>query len=151
MYKTPENIKVRPLDHAKVLKRIYLHIPEKKNIQYNICDFAILMLTNVAMNHDCVYEILSRRLNEKTGKTTIYFDIPIQKSYKTRKGWKKKITPDFYLSLPVREIELKLCKKPITMLEYMGDRYNYNPRITENMKALLSDLNPAPWDLETKK
>lgn len=145
---TENEIMVLPLEALKLglsLKKILPEFKDRNDIIVVVPSDAIILCPEqdgfLLINADCCYQ----------ESETAFFNSRIQEIF--RVGCKIKsfekignvthvepVLSFTYITGSVGLVNI-YTQKAVTLKEYMGSRYNYNPRIIKNMKELLKLLN----------
>lgn len=102
---------------------------------------ALAVTSVVISNKDCIYYFMEKRAL----KDGIYYgydyicDIPVRTRVKTKDGEACPMLPTYYFPVSKSLLEEKYLLPAISLKEFMGERYDYNPRIKGNMRKLLND------------
>lgn len=98
------------------------------------------------INTDCCYQESDTQLHKRTGKWDIseYFrisnaleNIEVDEKNVTHKKTLKRFT----FTMHCQELIKNYCHPTLTLKQYMGRRFNYNPRVTTNMRELIKAIN----------
>lgn len=129
---TAENLEVLALDSEKVFKEYpNLNFEQFESVDYHLTKAVIIIPDNgfFITNKECVYRISETVIDINDRKSiTEYCSISLFNK-NTR----------YEVELPVFQSHIeKLFTKKMNLKEFMAGRYNYNPRIMENTKNLLT-------------
>ena len=96
---------------------------------------------SIIIDNECcgIYSDNENFLSEKFIQSPItmeYFQIPFYE--KSKEGIS--LYPKFMVNIDFELIEKSLTKKKVSLYEYMGNRYAYNPRVSSNEYSLLQHI-----------
>ena len=136
---TPENFLVDPVNEELLLKHIEGIVNPSLQPNESIrIDVGAIACNNCEINQDCIYEIAHKIW--KDGKPVFLFNIPVRIKTKTEGGTSHSMFPSFYFQMSLEEIDPFLLPE-ISLKEFMGSRFDYNPRINKNMKDFMKMIN----------
>ena len=93
----------------------------------------------VFVDQDCCYGFMNKHLYHNN-KVQYTFFIPVFLDFKKPSGLMKMRTmPNFYIPLGAEDFQA-LKGEILTLREFMGSRYKYNPRVDKNMREFLNDV-----------
>ena len=133
-------ISVRPVKE-KELKAIISALCTKENEEYAFYADALYITpeTQISLSCDCCYSyMLDMYFN---GKVQPVYQMPVKINTRTEGGWSMPSQPDFYYPISIEDMEKNFLDEPVSLKTYMGSRYNYNPRVTGNMRKLIEFIN----------
>lgn len=136
--KNENEIMVLPLNKDKIILAIEAILPKEDNQRYDIPTGA-LCNTVMVVDMECCYCFLENRLVD--GGISPVYDIPVRIITKTSSGSSIPMSPSFYMSVSIAKLIIDFTDAPISLKEFMGSRYSYNPRIERNMQEFLTDAN----------
>lgn len=146
---TADTVMVRTFNKAKLLKLLARYMDDsvlKPGQYFVVRDEAMLVDedNNLTLTPDCVYSFtMPAAYSESGSKTKVknIYQLPVYINTKTENGTNISIMPSFYYFIDAELLALAYCDKPVTLREFIGNRYNYNPRISKNMNELLKQIN----------
>jgi hypothetical protein len=138
MKKTADTIMVQPINKTKLLAHLLNFITPGPGEIINTENGAIYD-DNVIVDTDCCWFFVPQKLYE--GKIQLTHDVPVYVEIETSTGRRIPAQPNYYINVTMDKIK-ELCEPEIISLrDYMGGRYNYNPRITTNIKSFCDCVN----------
>lgn len=136
MKKDENTFMVKPVDKEKILKKIST-IPKQENEEF-VIDVGALVGCIVIVDENCIYSFLEPRFIN--GNPQMVYDVPVRIKTRIEDGWSFPVAISFYYPITLEEL-CEYLKPDISLKEYMGSRYDYNPRIKINMRDFLDDMN----------
>lgn len=145
---TEDTLMVQPLDTEKILAYVSTFLPalpEDTKYRTNCAD-AFILKHAICLDADCCWGILSEDATFHDGimQGTAICAIGTSREYIQEenglKGWCNKSNL-FRIPLGIITQVPNLVKDPISLREFMGRRYDYNPRIKTNMRTFLRDVS----------
>lgn len=143
--KTATEIFVLTIDKERLIEKLieeYEYKLEKNQVLRISCDAILLdndkKPTPVFVDQDCCYGFMNKHLYHNNKIQYAYF-IGVHIDEKNDHGITMKNIPEFFIPLAEENFE-DLSKEVLTLHEYMGTRYNYNPRIAKNTREFLTDI-----------
>lgn len=139
---TEETLKVFVLNVDVIVQKVKILLPEGflQPGQTLTTDLdAVIQVKGgyILVDTDCCYKFSDTKLFNGTGFEET-FDVP----FRVKSINSYPMFPSFLVTIPgKRMIESLSLDKPVSLREFMGKRYNYNPRIISNMKGLLAEVN----------
>lgn len=134
-----EEIKVLPVDMDKLnnyVNSMVEKIPEGKC--YETLDrLAFVAGKAMYIDADCVITYLEPYLVE--GKTTGNLDLPFYEKSLDESKMSLNLIPSFRVNIP-SSIMGDYVTEAITLKEFMGNNFNYNPRYKKNIENLLKEF-----------
>jgi len=124
MLKTIEEIRVFPIDMEKLNDSLSLNTYQTRG------KFAIIKNPPTLLDTDCVgltklpFEILLYKKDSKNENGQIIFSL----------------FPDSIIQVTLQELE-EFIKEEISLVEFLGNRLNYNSRIKNNQDVILKYVN----------
>ena len=135
--KNENEIMVLPLNKEKILSDLKLMVRLNENQELKI-DTGALCNNLMVVDSECCYQVMEKRL--VLGKVQLVYDVPVRVIKITETGRSIPMTVSFYFPITLDDLQ-NYTETPISLKEFMGSRYNYNPRISANMKDFLEDAN----------
>lgn len=135
--KTSENTMVVPYNFTKIKNEISKLI----NVDPGqiILDHGARYQKNVIVDAECCYWFIEKHLIDNKVQLVMNVPVRIKKPGDTPGSFHIPMMTEFYY--PIKEDDMANYElEPITLREHMGQRYNYNPRITKNMREFLADV-----------
>jgi len=133
---------VRPLNREKVLELISKSITLQEDEDINVYAFDALYDDNVIIDSDCCYGILNKVWLNNQIQYAFNVRAEIRTISKTPEGLRRWTTKETFLFPIGVTQELNICfGNPVSLKDFMGSRYNYNPRIKTNMRNFIEDAN----------
>lgn len=136
---TEEMLKVTPIDYEKLGKYLEEIYKPKPNEKYSTENCA-LVCENVMTDNECCYWFIEKKAHN--GKIQFVYSAPVRVITTTDEGSFHPMTPSFYVDISTEELT-PYMKDKVSLKEYMGRRYNYNPRIEKNMRDFLKEINAS--------
>jgi hypothetical protein len=138
---TPATFMVNPIDEAKLFE--FIESKVKPSLQENeqiTITIGALACDNCEVSQDCIYEVANKIW---TGDKAVFmFHVPIRIKVLAEGGYSHSMFPSFYY--PMSFEDLKPYTLPeVSLKEFMGSRFNYNPRITKNMNVFMKMINDS--------
>jgi len=144
---TADTVMVSPINEEKALALVKLFVKEKRGQSFSTYSGALLD-ENVITDRECCYCFLDKHY--MNGKIQIVYNIPIRIEKRTKKGRTIPLDPSFYFTIDSATFKTILDKE-VSLREYMGSRFNYNPRIVANTSDFLKLLQENDYQPKTKK
>lgn len=146
---TADTVMVRPFNKVKLLTYLARYVDKevlKANQYFVLRDEGMLVDedNNLVLTPDSVYSFTLPACLPAAGSPAPvknYYQLPVYVHTKTKTGTIHKIVPTFYYFIDADLLALGYCLKPVTLREFMGSRFNYNPRISKNTQELLKQIN----------
>lgn len=141
---TVENVKVCPIDQKKLAEYFSKFFKLAENEEFIIDKDSLLLNTSRPMliDNECCSGYLEIEFNKETLKKELCVKIGIRRSKKTDTGVSYPI--EFECYLPIFEsdwIQNDLLLPEIPLKDFMGSRFNYNPRIESNTYRVVKAIN----------
>lgn len=150
-----ETLTVLPVNTEKIIKELTGNmkkndpplISDKETLILNKC--AILQLPGgfILLDNECCYQLSETRLSSDKMEPEFKEWVNLSFGIKTITGDDGKgcvtasyIPSAFNYTLDCKTL-LEYCSEAISLREFMGSRYKYNPRIITNMKELIQTAN----------
>jgi hypothetical protein len=134
-----ETIIVHPIDEAKLSAYIEQLVWKRDDIAIVAKCPAILDESNVLVNSDCVYNILEKQFFDNQIQHVALIEVREKKL--TPEGWTYPLFTSYHFSIGLEKLKSDFGLPCTSLKEYMGSRYNYNPRVSKNMKDLIATIN----------
>lgn len=136
---TAETLMVYPIDPEKMAKYVAdtISLPQlDKDHYYYISPYEAFMFEPMrAISSDCCWQ---EAFPKMVIGNYMGFAVPIVVTIKGPKGDVEK----FEMYVLFHDLKGKpLVKEPVSLKEFMGSRYNYNPRIVANQNMFLKEIN----------
>lgn len=138
MKKDENTLMVLPLNTDKIIAAIEQLIGKPENTEYKISQDAICEDMAV-LDNECCYGYLENRVFN--GAVMPVYDIGVRIVTITPEGKSFPMSNSFYFTQSLSQLKELFCKEPVSLKEFMGQRYDYNPRIKANMRNFLEDIN----------
>lgn len=137
-----ETLMVNPFNKENFKKYLLKYFKIENNQDFIIDSEAIIFneTTKINLDTDCCHSFLKKGLNKQNSKNEYYFEFGIR--LKTEKEGTTSYQMFPLSVLQIFESEWKkfnLLDKEISLKEFMGSRYKYNPRIERNTRLLLEN------------
>lgn len=136
---TEHMLKVTPIDHEKLAKYLEEIYRPEPNQRYTT-EYCALVCENVMTDNECCYWFIEKKAHN--GKLQFVYSAPVRVITKTDEGESFPMTPSFYVDISTEDLK-PYMKDKCTLREYMARRYNYNPRISANMRDFLKEINDS--------
>lgn len=139
-----ETLMVKPFNKENFRKYLSKYFKLENNQEFIIDSEAIIFNENAKINldTDCCHSFLNKGLNKENSKIEFYFEFGIRKETKTIGGSSYQMVAASILQIFESEWqEFNLLEPEISLKEFMGSRYKYNPRIESNTTLLLKNVN----------
>lgn len=141
---TEETLMVRPFNKENFKKYLLKYFELGNNQDFIIPDDAIIFNENakIILDTDCCHSFLEKGFNKESAEIEYCFGFGVR--FKTEKEGS---TNYQMVSSAIIEIfqseweEFNLLDPEISLKEFMGSRYKYNPRIESNTALLLKNAN----------
>lgn len=130
------DVVVTVLDTDAIVKEIHKQLPAKVGTTY-LVDSVAMYDKNVIIDHDCVYYFMCPRVH----KGTIHqlWDVPVRIKVKEQQGHTVSALSEFYFTI-TPEAMPKYYKEVKSLKDFMGTRFDYNPRVKANMRGFLEAI-----------
>lgn len=143
---TPENFMVNPVDEKPLLEYIESKVNQSLQPSESIkIDIGAIACDNCEVSQDCIYEIANKLW--VGDKPQFCFHIPVRIKTKMDGGTSHSMFPSFYFPMTFDDLK-KYTLPEVSLKEFMGGRYDYNPRISQNMRAFMKVINETFIDTE---
>ena len=130
-----DTIKVRPINQEFILDILNGLATDRQDNEEFIIQVGA-MYENVEVDNDCRYRFLDNKFID--GKIQLVLTVGVCVKTKTLTGYSRGIVPQFYFDICL-DTE-GLLGEEVSLKEFMGSRYNYNPRIRTNMREFIEDI-----------
>lgn len=140
--KTPDTILVKPFNKEKLKKHFSKFITLEVNEDFIINQEAIFLgkSCNLLIDNECCAEYLENKINISTKKNELVATLGIRKSRKTDTGKSFDMFYSTYIDVYQSEFS-NLTDDELSLKEFMGRRYDYNPRISKNTRGIVNLIN----------
>lgn len=151
---TADTAMVRPINEPKIQELLARYMATGTLGQFDsyVIDCRAIFIDedmNTVVSQDCCYEFTYPMAISESGSPARfknYFELPvrIKKSVPDGTGGfncKYPSAPTFYFPIPMDMLLLAYCWPATSLREFMGSRFNYNPRIEKNVKEFLKFIN----------
>lgn len=136
MNPTPVTLTVIPLNEEKLLQRIRAEVKMEDPLESLHIRTSAIAAENIFVNKDCCYGFMEKRY--QSGKIQFVYDVPVRVRKKTPDGEVCPMCPSFYFPIGIEELR-NYYLATVSLKDYMGQRFDYNPRIKTNMNNFLND------------
>jgi hypothetical protein len=144
---TPETLMVQPIDAEKVAKLITESLPPlPENETYHVSPYdAFILGIGCLVDMDCCYGFLkdqgSMFIDGKI-QSVMVFDVEKRTHYTQENGlpgYKGQHNVCLF-NVGVETQLPSLVKDPVPLKEFMGRRFEYNPRVSTNTRKFIADM-----------
>lgn len=140
---TAETLMVQPINTDKLKQYLSSFYILEENQDLSIYSKAIVKNKEkvISINKDCCGFFLEKRWDNNVNKTDFFLDIEMQ--IQTKNGSITQFSQmDHAHSISLTTlIEQEILDPECPLKEFMGSRYNYNPRIAKNTRLILAEIN----------
>lgn len=139
-----ETLMVNPFNKENFKKYLLKYFKIENNQDFIIDSEAIIFneTAKINLDTDCCHSFLKKGLNKQNSKNEYYFEFGIGLKTEKEGTTSYQMSPIAVLQIFESEWEkFNLLDKEISLKEFMGSRYNYNPRIQRNTTLLLKSVN----------
>lgn len=137
MRHTEHTLLVRPVSGEAIVALLNASMPCEAGTEYRVHDFGLI--ENVTLSNECIYSVNEQKVVDNN-RIAFVFDAPVRiRTIDTNDCHPHSMFPDFYLPLTIETLE-SLAGQPVSLKDFMGSRYNYNPRIKTNMREFIKDI-----------
>lgn len=147
---TPQNILIAPVNRELLGAHITALLKQagklEPNVQYTVQSEGIIPgIPNVVVDPECCYCIHGKTIMHAPDGALVFGAVhPVSVTRKERTSGNEQkgsysMGHAFDYIITVADL-LKFCDKPVTLEEFMGSRFNYNPRIRNNMENFIEDV-----------
>ena len=137
-----ETLMVKPFNKENFKKYLLKYFKIENNQDFIIDSEAIIFneTAKINLDTDCCHSFLKKGLNKQNSKTEYYFEFGIRLKTEKEGTTSFQMFPLSVLQIFESEWEkFNLLDKEISLKEFMGSRYKYNPRIESNTRLLLKN------------
>ena len=137
-----ETLMVKPFNKENLIKYLSKYFKLENKQEFIIRSEAIIFNENAKINldDDCCHSFLNKGLNKENSKIEYYFKLGIRLKTEKEGTSSYQMFPISVLQIFESEWEkFNLLDKEISLKEFMGNRYKYNPRIERNTRLLLEN------------
>jgi hypothetical protein len=138
--KNEETLMVKPINKEKLIELIKEDFKGvkflKKNQEFTLHPGAVIG-SNCEVDDDCCYYLAEKGFFNKKVQPIFSFNVGIKTTIK--KGSYTLQGNAFIYYVP-EELIKYILDKEVSLKEFMGSRYNYNPRIIKNMREFINDI-----------
>lgn len=136
MKHTPETLMVQPINKALILEILNGLATDKKDNEEFVIHVGAFY-KGIEVNNECIYSFLNTKF--VNGQKQMMLEVPVKIKTKTERGFSTPLFTEFYFDIAIDTENLLL--PPVTLKEFMGGRYNYNPRIATNTREFIKEVN----------
>lgn len=137
-----ETLMVKPFNKENFKKYLLKYFKIENNQDFIIDSEAIIFneTAKINLDTDCCHSFLKKGLNKQNYKNEYYFEFGIRLKTEKEGTTSYQMFPLSVLQIFESEWEkFNLLDKEISLKEFMGSRYKYNPRIESNTRLLLEN------------
>ena len=143
---TADNLMVKPINQKNLNKFLKKFIKLEKNQEFSLIPEALILHENIKIicDTDACGNYINSQINKTTKISEFYIEINI--GVKTHTSETSYTYRSSHSVIQIFESELekyKILDSEISLKDFMGSRYNYNPRISSNTKILIDAVNSA--------
>jgi hypothetical protein len=139
---TETEIMIKPVDTKKMAAHIRMILNDNSTeTKYDIDKCGLVENLPVLTDDECCYTIIEKKLNN--GKVAPLPEFPVTISHKTKGGWSIPMQASFYFTISADDLENDFLMSEISLKDFMGSRYKYNPRIEANTREMIAHLQSA--------
>lgn len=141
---TAQTLMVKPLNKKKLKKYLLKYFKLGNNQDFIIHSAALIFNDNakIILDIDCCHSFLEEGFIKENNKIEFCFEFGIRIKTEKEGATSYQMVPSVFLQIFESEWqEYNLLDSEISLKEFMGSRYNYNPRIQRNTTLLLKSVN----------
>lgn len=142
----PETLIVEPINEGKLSKYLekFIRIDNNQTLMVEKESFFFHPWQSFLIDDDCCAGKLEKIYNRETKSTEWKTSFAIRKSTKTENGESFPMYVNEYFDIPETELrDNNLLDNPISLKEFMGRRFGYNPRIETNTRIILKEIQQS--------
>lgn len=133
---TELTLMVRPINKSLILEILNGLATNKKENEEFIIDVGAY-IGGIEVDSECIYSLIPKKFFNGEIRETLM--VPVRVKTKKEGGYSIPMTTEFYFDIDITTEGLLLPE--VSLKDFMGSRYNYNPRIRTNMREFLEDVN----------